>query len=66
MNRKRKTQLTHLLNSMKKDYHELSEVLCDDEFMASGIRGDKLRTVFTLQDLAVSELNEVLGKVRSD
>ena len=66
MKRAGRNKLERLVHRMKQDYHELSDLLVDDDFMRSGVRGDKLKAAFTLQDLAICEINEVLGKPRSD
>ncbi len=67
MKRKIKQDLLRLNEELKEQYHELSRILVmgNDE-RGTDVRTDKLKAAFVLMDLAICEVNEVLGRNRSD
>jgi len=67
MNREFKSDLIRTNQKTKECYHELNDhmyTVRDKKLI--GVRNDKLNRAFLLLDLAICEMNEALGKNRSD
>ncbi len=66
MKRATRMAITHIGQDTKMQYHKLSGVLMLDPKELNGVRTDKLRAAFVLLDLAICEIDEVIGRKRSD
>ena len=67
MKRKLKTELNHINEQNKNSYHRLSEILTQHRDRTDpDLNCNRVSTAFMALDIAISEINEAIGKGRHD